>query len=893
MANRDDAIRQMLAMGMPDFPPGHPIVDGKIWRYGPKKKACYKLYEFRLRNGQYVVGGWFRIWGDLDVTKIQIDWKGITDEERERHARERQVTEARERNKEAERAADAASRGRKQWDSGRTAKPENIETYLDRKGVAHTKGLRYFADGTVLVPMIRYDITEAQEQATGYTGPRRLLGLQKISPDGKKLFNKGLAKEGAACRLGGAPKMGEPIGLTEGLATGLSLRMGVDEQLAVFVAFDAGNLIHVARILRKLYPNNPILIFADDDAYLTASMNKLLRENYGLEETVSVPMTDWKFKGSVLQDGKRVPVELVVSCEGVIDSDGVAGIVGAVRHGERLYTFTRENAGRKYALRAAHEIGNAEVIYPAFSDRKLHADPEGAKLTDFNDLHQAEGLDVIRKQLVPDLDRIKVTAQVRSFVVAEMGKVRKAARSGGGNGDKQPPRKPGEGFDWDRFFNRYTLIYPTDTLWDAQLREIVKLNAVKIAFTEPIVNWWLSDKDRRMVNLDQLVFEPGQEVKPPAINLFRGMPLKASTKGSCVKLRELLQYLCGEQGRDQAPVTDWVFKWLAYPLQHVGAKMQTAIVMHGAEGTGKNLFFGAVREIYGEYGTLITQTELEDRFNGWLSRRLFVIANEVISRAELRHHVGRLKNMVTEPVLPIREMWSPIRYESNHAQLVFLTNELQALFLAPGDRRYMVIRTPAAASPRFYSDVADEIAEGGIEAFYAYLLEYPLGDFAEHTKPIATAAKEDLIEMGLSSVQFFQQQLHEGLLHPLTYASCLSTDLYRAYTAFCARTGERNPARLNRFSHEFMAMNGVSRRVMDIDDAIATAPGVKRRQGTVMFMNAITAAVVPAEIVDDTAWRAQVKQSVAMWKGLLKEYLQQDDLGRPSESGRQRSLKDG
>ena len=85
MSTRDDAIRQMLAVGMPDFPPGHPIVDaGKITRYGPKRKAWYVLYEFRLRNGQHVVGGSFGVWGELDSTKIQIDWKGITDEERER-----------------------------------------------------------------------------------------------------------------------------------------------------------------------------------------------------------------------------------------------------------------------------------------------------------------------------------------------------------------------------------------------------------------------------------------------------------------------------------------------------------------------------------------------------------------------------------------------------------------------------------------------------------------------------------------------------------------------------------------------------------------------------------------------------------------------------------------
>ena len=30
----------------------------------------------------------------------------------------------------------------------------------------------------------------------------------------------------------------------------------------------------------------------------------------------------------------------------------------------------------------------------------------------------------------------------------------------------------------------------------------------------------------------------------------------------------------------------WVLRWLAYPLQHPGAKMRTAMVVHGDEGSG-------------------------------------------------------------------------------------------------------------------------------------------------------------------------------------------------------------------------------------------------------------------------------------------------------------------
>ncbi|MEA3278873.1 MAG: hypothetical protein U9Q81_26985, partial [Pseudomonadota bacterium] len=69
------------------------------------------------------------------------------------------------------------------------------------------------------------------------------------------------------------------------------------------------------------------------------------------------------------------------------------------------------------------------------------------------------------------------------------------------------------------------------------------------------------------------------------VNLFRGWPV-VPREGRCERLLELLYYLCGESDN----VFDWVLRWTAYPLQHPGAKMRTAILMHGPEGTGKNTF---------------------------------------------------------------------------------------------------------------------------------------------------------------------------------------------------------------------------------------------------------------------------------------------------------------
>ncbi|MDA8108147.1 MAG: PriCT-2 domain-containing protein [Betaproteobacteria bacterium] len=415
---------------------------------------------------------------------------------------------------------------------------------------------------------------------------------------------------------------------------------------------------------------------------------------------------------------------------------------------------------------------------------------------------------------------------------------RAGERSAGERPSGEQPKAP---IDWKAFFERFVLIYPTETAWDAELGQIVKVSAMKLAFGKGPVGYWLESPDRRTVSAENVVFDPAQKSDPGGtVNLFRGLSCRPSIEGSCRLLLELFQYLCGEAGQDLAPVTEYVLRWIAYPLRHPGAKMQTAIVMHGPEGTGKNLAWSAVNAIYGEYGTVITQFQLQSQFNDWASRKLFVVANEVVTRMELRHLVGYLKTLVTEPRIPIETKMMPARVEDNHMQLVFLSNELRPLHIAPGDRRYMVIRTPRERDASFYAEVAAELAGGGAARFYHYLLnEIDLGEFNEHTKPILTQAKSDLIEIGLSSTELFWQELYDGLL-PLPYAPCLSEDLFEAYTIWCARNGERAPSKINGFSHEFMSMNGVSRRKERIVDPArpldAALPEERRRQRKLFVM---------------------------------------------------------
>lgn len=356
---------------------------------------------------------------------------------------------------------------------------------------------------------------------------------------------------------------------------------------------------------------------------------------------------------------------------------------------------------------------------------------------------------------------------------------------------ERKPKKPSRDFldQVDGLRKRFTLIYGTDTVYDHEQHDIIRVANLRLAFGKDPVNWWLYGRDRRMVPRDHVVFDPtGQKKLPRYVNLFYGMPIKPDASKSCSKILALLHFLCS----DDEAVYDWALKWLAYPLRHPGAKMASAILMHGEEGTGKNLFWSAASEIYGDYSTVITQNELESQFNTWASRKLFMIANEVVSRSELREHKGRLKNYITEPSIPINEKMLPLRTESNHMNFVFLSNETQPLVIDPKDRRYLVIWTPLTLSPQFYAEVAAELTAGGAAGLYAHLLAMDLGSFNEHTKPLMTKAKENLIEISKMAAELFYDHWSAGLL-PVPFIACYQRDLYQVFVKWCALHGEKHP----------------------------------------------------------------------------------------------------
>ena len=109
--------------------------------------------------------------------------------------------------------------------------------------------------------------------------------------------------------------------------------------------------------------------------------------------------------------------------------------------------------------------------------------------------------------------------------------------------------------------------------------------------------------------------------------------------------------------------------------------------------------------IFGLYGQVIDQDALEDKYNDCFSRKLFLVADEVIARQEMYHVKNKLKGMITGTRIRINPKNVKSYWETNHCNIIFLSNETMPLVLERDDGRFVVVWTPPKLSEAFYKDV--------------------------------------------------------------------------------------------------------------------------------------------------------------------------------------------
>lgn len=830
--NYDDVCCQLQTAGL--------IIDslvvGKLQRCkvegDHEKRGWYSLHEVTLPGGDPVLVGSYGVWygDDNGARKIELRRHPLTDDQkaafRERLKEDRKRAEGIRRSV----ALAASEKAERKW---RELLPDGEHDYLQRKGVA-AHGVRFAPAGTTIDYEIDGTVREVDVSHAMAVpmcdGSGQVWGLQFISSRqhhaerikrsgrDKDFWPQGMEKVGKFHWIGPVPD--QCILVAEGYATAASIHEATG--LPVAVAFDAGNLLHVGQALRKKYKRVRPVYLADDDAFATCPH-------------------------------KDCATRFVLA-----DSPTACPACGQIHK--------RRNAGVERAQAAALATDGI-VVAPRFSDETARRDAwlAGAKkLTDWNDLHAQEGLAVVRAQIEEALEAVGLRA-----APAPARRAAAPRQGGGGNYDRTPVEiRPVHTLG--ELLERFVIIYGEgDVVFDRELRKLVKLKDVQnLTLSREVYARWTESPDRAFAMLENVGFDPAGTDPMVTCNVYRGWPTTPKA-GTCEMLLEALWHICSAEDNAEA-VYDWLIKWLAYPIQNPGAKMQSAVVVHGKQGTGKSQFFKAICRIYGDYALTINQSAVENPRNVWLASRLFVLAEEVIARKELHHVKNALKDLITGDTVYVDPKFVNPYPERNHVNLVFLSNETMPVVLEDDDRRHLVVWMPAPRDEYFYAAVEQEIEEGGIAALHHYLLNVPLDGFSTHTRPPMTKSKADLIDLSLDSTTRFWNALVRGELEnirPRTIA--LTKDLYQLYRTWCAEMGV-HPAPLPRLMNTLEKKHGARLARKRWDDGV-------QEQGPhgmclIPLFDYKTNTLIPPECPADKTEREWISAHVKAFRNAVRDY---------------------
>lgn len=355
-----------------------------------------------------------------------------------------------------------------------------------------------------------------------------------------------------------------------------------------------------------------------------------------------------------------------------------------------------------------------------------------------------------------------------------------------------------------QMMDRFIMLEGKKACWDTFRRELVSTDVMKDNWSSAF-KLWIANDDKRMIWHEDLVFKPDMNIKEGQINTFDGMEITplldennemmalSDAYEYCVPILNLLKFLCGKE----TAAYDWIIKWLAYPLQNAGAKLDTSILMCSkVQGSGKSIFFEKIMgRIYGhKYSVTLGQNGLEGIYTDWAERKLYCLFEEVFNNKSKYGMMGLIKHMITGEKIRIEKKFMSGYSQNNHINCVFLSNEIQPLAIEEQDRRFCVLAPDQVLDDSVKKQMGMYIDDPElfvIRALYTYFLRLDLNDFDAHSPPPMTRAKNEIIHYGLPSWRLFLDDWRGNFLD-YPYVCCLSDDLYIAYRSWCHKNGEKS-----------------------------------------------------------------------------------------------------
>jgi hypothetical protein len=162
-------------------------------------------------------------------------------------------------------------------------------------------------------------------------------------------------------------------------------------------------------------------------------------------------------------------------------------------------------------------------------------------------------------------------------------------------------------------------------------------------------------------------------------------------------------------------------------------------------------------------------SDFDDQFNAWVETNLLTIVDEarIHDTPSYRKTMNHLKNFISEPYGKVRIMRVDAQIDKRlYNNVIFFTNEQDALTLANSDRRFNI--APRQTQPLFtkYPELESDLSnllESELQAFANFICSYKI-DVKQARASLNNFAKVEMREASMTWVEEFCHALKEGNL---------------------------------------------------------------------------------------------------------------------------------
>lgn len=242
---------------------------------------------------------------------------------------------------------------------------------------------------------------------------------------------------------------------------------------------------------------------------------------------------------------------------------------------------------------------------------------------------------------------------------------------------------------------------------------------------------------------------------------------------------------------------DYVKNWLAHMVQKPSELPGVALVLRGEEGVGKGTFVKPLGLLVGDnFGEYSTMSRITNNFNGHLSNKLLVNANEATWGGD-KQNEGVLKALITDEDRSVEYKGKDSLEIKNFIRLIICSNNDWCVPAGPGQRRFVFLNVSHDHKEDldYFNKFKPFLkSKDFIEALHYDLLQVDLSLFKTYQRPNSSELNGlDAKELSMSNEQKF---ILEFLDHydwsrfdiDLRNINCVQTTmeiLHNAYIEFC------------------------------------------------------------------------------------------------------------